>query len=1003
MVRRLLFLLCTLLVGLSPRAQDDAFVFSHLKESDGLSDNVVNCIFKDSRNILWIGTYNGFSRFDGANFYTYKIRKGQNSMINEVVHALCEDRKGKIWCVTNNGVFSYNPLTDSFRNYELRSLGRNRNFYNVLCDRKGTIWVTGAWSLFQFDEKRDSFQEKMKCVDPTDTSIRFLITKNGLAEDPKSNGFWMSTAGGIWYYDAEKEKVSNAFTTPSLPLFAKRNTAALHRSVTGRYWFFDNQQKAIVQFDPVFQKEIQAISVANQVPNVSGATLFEDRNYRLWLSSWTYEMLVVDQSAGNRIQRLYHRPDDNRSIAGNFFWSGYQDANNTIWLGTVAGLSRCNPERNIYKEYRLANQLEGMKNKAIEIVEENPADKSFWLVTRSRQLIHYNPADGQHEWFELNQAVKNKKGDLPGNVSMIRFLNNQVVITTHTGAWQVQSGSRQILPFTGLPKGYSDFTCKELATEGDSVIYFHNGQSLLYWNRITDQTRLIGFDQMENPPNLYGLRLAPGRKVWLMASGNQLVEVVNDKLQLRSLNRNFTREAGVLIAVIPDTPHHLWVLNRGTGIYRYNTQDQQSTLFNETDGLAGNRVHNFVRDGSGKLWSMLYDKVSVYLPSASKFYNFKIPYSESDLGYINHLTYLSNGHILGTIYNELIEFYPERLLHVPVLEKPQISELMAGGIGHAILNNDRILLAPDLNTVRLRFGSMINKEIFPYDLEYKLGGAEKEWTVAGENAEAIYNDLPSGKYEFRVRVKGKNNGWQSEEAVLYFTIRTPFYRSAWFLLSLALIAVGSLYLLYRYRLKQKERLLVLESKAQMLEKEKALVMYENLKQHLNPHFLFNSLTSLSSLIRVDQQMAGDFLDKMSKVYRYILRNRDNEVVTLEEEMKFVQLYIDLQKTRFENGLQVNMQIQEEHHYKRIAPVTLQNLVENAIKHNTADEESPLVIDLFVENHFLIVRNNLQKKKFVETSNRQGLANMESLYRYLSPRPMEIQETTTHFTVKIPLL
>ncbi len=180
-------------------------------------------------------------------------------------------------------------------------------------------------------------------------------------------------------------------------------------------------------------------------------------------------------------------------------------------------------------------------------------------------------------------------------------------------------------------------------------------------------------------------------------------------------------------------------------------------------------------------------------------------------------------------------------------------------------------------------------------------------------------------------------------------------------------------------------------------------MYENLKQHLNPHFLFNSLTSLSSLIRIDGKMAGNFLDKMSKVYRYILKNRDNEVVPLGEEIKFVQLYNDLQRTRFENALEINMHINEEYYHRKIAPVTLQNLVENAIKHNTADIEMPLVIDLFVEDDYLVVRNNLQRKNYVETSNKQGLSNMESLYHYLSDRKMIIEENSQFFTVKIPLI
>ena len=150
-------------------------------------------------------------------------------------------------------------------------------------------------------------------------------------------------------------------------------------------------------------------------------------------------------------------------------------------------------------------------------------------------------------------------------------------------------------------------------------------------------------------------------------------------------------------------------------------------------------------------------------------------------------------------------------------------------------------------------------------------------------------------------------------------------------------------------------------------------------------------------------MAGDFLERMSKVYRYILKNRDNETVPLAEELKFVDLYIQLQKTRFAKGLEINVNISEEYNDRKIAPVTLQNLVENAIKHNIADPDSPLVIDLFIENDYLVVRNNLQKKNFVETSNKQGLANMESLYRYLSSRPMTIEEDENYFTVKIPLI
>jgi len=285
---------------------------------------------------------------------------------------------------------------------------------------------------------------------------------------------------------------------------------------------------------------------------------------------------------------------------------------------------------------------------------------------------------------------------------------------------------------------------------------------------------------------------------------------------------------------------------------------------------------------------------------------------------------------------------------------------------------------------------------------YQLEPFDKNW-IHTNKREINYTNVPAGNYTFRYKVITDNTNWKVPEKTIQISIREIFYKTWWFK-SLVLLIIGvGLIAFIRYRIGNRERILVLQNKAQMLEKEKTQVMYENLKQHLNPHFLFNSLTSLSSLIRIDQQGAGNFLDRMSKVYRYILKNRDNETVPLSEELKFVDLYIRLQKTRFENGLQVNVNIDEKYHHRKIAPVTLQNLVENAIKHNVADPESPLIIDLFIENDYLVVRNNLQRKKFVETSNKQGLGNMESLYRYLSGRPMIIKEDENYFTVKIPLI
>jgi two-component system, LytTR family, sensor kinase len=192
-------------------------------------------------------------------------------------------------------------------------------------------------------------------------------------------------------------------------------------------------------------------------------------------------------------------------------------------------------------------------------------------------------------------------------------------------------------------------------------------------------------------------------------------------------------------------------------------------------------------------------------------------------------------------------------------------------------------------------------------------------------------------------------------------------------------------------------------KAEMLEKEKTQVQFDNLKNQLNPHFLFNALTSLNSLIFDNPQLASDFLQNLSKVYRYVLQNKDKNLVTLDTELNFIENYIFLLKTRFEQAIEINLDVCSEDKEKGIVPVTLQILIENATKHNIINEQKPLKIDIRTDGEYLTVCNNLQPKKLMETSNKQGLENMKSLYGFYSEKPIVVTDENEEFVIKIPLI
>lgn len=192
-------------------------------------------------------------------------------------------------------------------------------------------------------------------------------------------------------------------------------------------------------------------------------------------------------------------------------------------------------------------------------------------------------------------------------------------------------------------------------------------------------------------------------------------------------------------------------------------------------------------------------------------------------------------------------------------------------------------------------------------------------------------------------------------------------------------------------------------KTERLEKEKSQVQFDNLKNQLNPHFLFNALTSLNSLIFEDQVLASQFLQQLSKVYRYVLQNNDRNYVSLQTEFDFIEHYASLLKTRFREGLNISFDISPEAKERAIVPVTLQILIENAIKHNIVDKEQPLDIDIATVGDYLVVSNTFQPRKRVENSNKMGLENLKSLYRFLTDRQVIIEQREDRFWVKVPLL
>jgi hypothetical protein len=218
---------------------------------------------------------------------------------------------------------------------------------------------------------------------------------------------------------------------------------------------------------------------------------------------------------------------------------------------------------------------------------------------------------------------------------------------------------------------------------------------------------------------------------------------------------------------------------------------------------------------------------------------------------------------------------------------------------------------------------------------------------------------------------------------------------SWFKSTISGLSVGAvifIVLLWQASLKREQK----------LREENLIFQNETLKNQVNPHFLFNSLNTLSSLIASQPDVAEEFINRLSSIYRYILENSSKDRVPLSVELSFIRDYFFLHQIRDDGKIKLDIKADDTSE-SDILPVSLQILVENCIKHNKATRDNPLVIMIYLENRHVVVSNNLQRMAVRINSTEIGLKNLAQRIKLVSGKELIIEETTTDFIVKIPLL
>lgn len=1000
-MRVILFVILFIIQSLAVAAQPASYNFHRVTLKDGLSDGVVVAITRDKYGYIWLGTQSGLNRYDGHRVVSFIHNpKDSFSVPRNFVHAMFCDAAGNLWFGYDDGLCRYDYAS---RRFEIIPATKNVAVNEIRQAGKDTLCLLTTKGIAIFDIR----QGQLSFATPD--------AQNAWVAQPLYEGWvgksvvYAATGEGIGIYDIHTKQARVLHVKPDARIPVTR--VAIDSS--GTLWASAHNKGAIL-YKGIRNNTAFEMITTHQYDK-SGSTfdhireLYVDPRNRLWVAT-LWKGIISINTQNNAYFTLSHDYRLPNSLQENLINRIYMDRQGFMWLGTEgAGAAYFRPDYNLFSIF-IPEPVKYLRPHiwTRAIVEDKAGN--LWMGT-GVGLVKQSANNGPAVLFNRNQATG--KGALHDNSirSLLCDKENNIWIGTASGVNRYHTKKGRIEFFDekdSLPRAFY----WSLMQDSKETIWLGSNAGLRYKRKNDNRFYSLHQHPVLHPYARYGIRslLEDSRgNLWIGFNGRGLLcyEVARQKATWWQQAGQADDPIGNIITSIAEDKKGIMWFSSYHGMASYDYRTAAFTSYKDQQAMESLQISGLQADASDRLWLSSVKGLLMLDRNRKVFKKFGTQDGLPDIQFSDQISFrLKDGRFVYPTYDGFVAFDP-----LQYKEKNHSGDIIVSSFVirdnvtttlSMLTEKDSLQLKPAQNFFSIELTAFNYSNPAETWYAYKLEGFDKDWTYT-RNRTANYTNVPGGNYTFRYKASSDPSAWSEKEKQLSIHIATVFYKTRIFIIGVIVLLIGLLWSLYRYKTAQQEKWMNLENKAQRLEKEKAQVLYENLKQQLNPHFLFNSLTSLSGLIRTKNPAAGSFLESLSKTYRYILKSSDHETVTLEQEIKFAQAYIRLQQTRFEKGLEINIQVPPDIQQRKIVPVTLQNMIENAIKHNIIDEESPLVIDIYTEQDAVIVRNNLQKKNSVETSNKKGLANLQSLYRYLSDRPVNIKTDNTFFQVTIPLL
>lgn len=795
-------------------AQRTAIKFKHMSYKDGLFQSPLVSVLQDKSGYVWLGSWNGLSRYDGVEFRNFRQSDATDKNISHNrINKLYEDRDGKLWVGTGGGLNLYNKQTETFLHVGMSTGKGGENFIAAIEeDREGGLWVS-TFKGIKLVNKAKHTLENISLWKKSGEEDLYQGVSFSLFQDDQ-NTIWAGIKHGLKRFDPKTKKV---IPLPEVLLKNKELVASkivvINQDTQGNIWF-GTEESGLFRYNARKNECTRYIHNArdqNSLPsNWINDILIKDQE--VWVA--TRNGLAIFSAQQNTFSNYNHDSAEPRSISDDSVWSLMKDKAGNIWIGTYAGgINIYYPGNGNFSNIgeRIGNNVGLNKPLANAIVEDK--EGGLWIGTFGGGLNYINRDKGIAKYYsvvdvknrKLSNEVKAIVNDRPGNL-WIGTLDGLCTFNTVTQAIKYfdleilnnKTGAKLIN--TLVP----DQTGLWVGTNGGGLRFVgYDGRELKSFINTPNQENGLG-------DNYINALLNDGDKLWI-ATQNGLnrynkttgtFDLFKRKNQIGLGNNN-------VLCLFKDSRQRLWIGTDGGGLNCLDTNTDQMYTIRSADGLVDEVINSIVEDTSGKLWISTSNGLSQI-----SFNRFDFPLKSSDYKIANYTaanglsgnqflinagTRTRSGEILFGGMNGVTAFYPERI--VKNSYKPDIllrgflvkNKSLSFGSNSALKlpvnETNHITLSYADNNITIRFSALnfINPEKNTY--AYKMTGLQKDdgWFVIGNKKEVGFTNLEPGSYTFSVKAANNDGVWNDAVRNIEIVILPPLWQTWWAYLLYAVI------------------------------------------------------------------------------------------------------------------------------------------------------------------------------------------------------------------------